>query len=39
MNAYKNIKDERFRHYILKEKGDVYRALKSFFKKEEGTLV
>ncbi|RXJ00636.1 sporulation protein YhbH [Anaerobacillus alkaliphilus] len=39
MNAYKNISDERFRHYILKEKGDVYRALKSFFKKEEGTLV
>ena len=39
MNAYKNISDERFRHYILKEKGDVYRALKSFFKKEEGSLV
>jgi uncharacterized protein len=39
MNAYKNISDERFRHYILKEKSDVYRALKSFFKKEEGTLV
>lgn len=39
MNAYKNISDERFRYYILKEKGDVYRALKSFFKKEEGTLV
>ncbi len=39
MNAYKNIKDERFRHYILKEKGDVYRALKSFFRKEEETLV
>ncbi|MCT8136997.1 sporulation protein YhbH [Anaerobacillus sp. CMMVII] len=35
MNAYKNISDERFRHYILKEKSDVYRALKSFFKKEE----
>jgi len=39
MNAYKNIKDERFRHYILKERGDVYRALKSFFKKEEESLV
>lgn len=39
MNAYKNIDDIRFRHYILKEKGDVYRALKSFFKKEEGALV
>jgi uncharacterized protein len=39
MNAYKNINDERFRHYILKEKGDVYRALKGFFRKEEETLV
>lgn len=35
MNAYKHIDDKRFRHYILKEKADVYRALKSFFKKEE----
>lgn len=35
MSAYKNIKDERFRYYILKEKADVYHAMKSFFKKEE----
>ncbi|MBU8908921.1 sporulation protein YhbH [Desertibacillus haloalkaliphilus] len=35
MSAYRNIKDERFRHYILKDKGDVYHALKSFFRKEE----
>jgi len=35
MSAYKNITDERFRHYILKEKADVYHAMKSFFKKEE----
>ncbi|MGO4887602.1 sporulation protein YhbH [Anaerobacillus sp. MEB173] len=35
MSAYKNISDERFRHYILKEKGDVYHAMKTFFKKEE----
>ncbi|MED4164922.1 DUF444 family protein, partial [Halalkalibacterium halodurans] len=35
MNAYKNLKDPRFRSYVLKEKGDVYRAMKTFFKKEE----
>ncbi|UOE95359.1 sporulation protein YhbH [Alkalihalobacillus sp. LMS39] len=35
MSAYKNIKDERFRHYILKEKADVYHAMKTFFKKDE----
>ncbi|WP_227940372.1 sporulation protein YhbH [Alkalihalobacillus deserti] len=35
MSAYKNIEDIRFRHYILKEKGDVYHAMKTFFKKEE----
>ena len=39
MNAYKNIKEEKLSHYILKEKCDVYRALKSFFKKEEDALV
>ena len=39
MNAYKHIDDKRFRHYILKDKSDVYRALKSFFKKEEDALV
>lgn len=35
MSAYKNIHDPMFRHYILKEKKDVYHAMKSFFKKEE----
>jgi uncharacterized sporulation protein YeaH/YhbH (DUF444 family) len=35
MSAYKNIDDIRFRHHILKEKGDVYHAMKTFFKKEE----
>ncbi|AIF44910.1 sporulation protein YhbH [Virgibacillus sp. SK37] len=34
MRAYENISDEKFRHYILKEKNDVYHALKSFFQKE-----
>ncbi|WP_068673238.1 sporulation protein YhbH [Oceanobacillus sp. Castelsardo] len=35
MNAYRTIEDPKFRHYILKEKRDVYHAMKSFFKKEE----
>ncbi|MCM3762193.1 sporulation protein YhbH [Alkalihalobacillus oceani] len=35
MSAYKNIDDTRFRYHILKEKGDVYHAMKTFFKKEE----
>ncbi|UTR09109.1 sporulation protein YhbH [Evansella sp. LMS18] len=39
MSAYKNIKDERFRHYILREKADVYRSLKWFFRKEEETII
>ena len=38
MSAYKNIKDEQFKHFILREKGDVYRALKWFFKKEAESL-
>ncbi len=35
MGAYKNVNDPRFMHYILKEKGDVYHALKHFFQKED----
>lgn len=35
MSAYKNIKNEDFRYYILKQKSDVFHAMKSFFKKEE----
>ena len=35
MSAYKNIKDEKFRHYILKQKPDVFHAMKSFFQKEQ----
>lgn len=34
MSAYKNIKDPRFRHAIIREKGEVYDALKTFFSKE-----
>lgn len=33
MSAYRRIENPKFRHYILKEKQDVYHALKSFFSK------
>lgn len=35
MSAYKNIKNEHFRYYILKQKVDVFHAMKSFFNKEQ----
>ncbi|SHF98777.1 sporulation protein YhbH [Ornithinibacillus halophilus] len=38
MRAYKTIENEKFRHYILKEKQDVYHSLKSFFHKEEAVV-
>ena len=38
MSAYRRIDNPKFRHYILKEKQDVYHALKSFFRKEEATV-
>jgi sporulation protein YhbH len=34
MSAYKNIKNEHFKYYILKQKADVFHAMKSFFEKE-----
>jgi len=38
MSAYKNIKDERFRYYVLRQKSDVFHAMKTFFRsKEEDT--
>ncbi|MGM7700098.1 sporulation protein YhbH [Pseudalkalibacillus sp. Hm43] len=38
MSVYKNIKNEKFYHYILKEKRDVYHSMRSFFKKGEKDL-
>ncbi|MDQ0219878.1 sporulation protein YhbH [Peribacillus cavernae] len=35
MGAYKNINNEKFRYYILKQKADVFHAMKSFFKNED----
>lgn len=34
MNAFKGIDNPKFRHYIMKDKRDVYHAMKSFFRKE-----
>jgi len=33
MNAYKEIENPKFRHFILKENKDIYKALKSIFAK------
>ncbi|SFQ58750.1 hypothetical protein SAMN04488577_0304 [Bacillus sp. cl95] len=35
MSAYKNIKHENFRYYVLKQKADVFHAMKNFFHNEE----
>ncbi|WAA11180.1 sporulation protein YhbH [Fervidibacillus albus] len=35
MSSYKHIKDERFRYYILRQKSDVFHAMKHFFQKKE----
>lgn len=34
MRAYQTMENEKFRHYILKEKRDVYHAMKHFFQRE-----
>ncbi|WP_442601523.1 sporulation protein YhbH [Paenibacillus sp. KN14-4R] len=31
MSAYRNIHNPKFLHYIIREKGEVYKALKTFF--------
>jgi uncharacterized protein len=35
LTALRTVDDPKFRHYVLKEKADVYHALKSFFRKGE----
>ena len=39
MSAYKNIKDERFRYYVLRQKADVFHAMKGFFQNEETEVI
>lgn len=38
MTAYKNINNEKFRYYILKQKADVFYAMKTFFKNEDNKM-
>jgi uncharacterized sporulation protein YeaH/YhbH (DUF444 family) len=33
MSAYKHINDEKFKFCVIREKGEVYKALTTFFKK------
>ncbi|WP_459980092.1 DUF444 family protein, partial [Paenibacillus sp. YK5] len=33
MSAYRNLHDPKFVHYVIREKGEVYKALKTFFPK------
>jgi uncharacterized protein len=34
MSVYKNMKDDKFKYCIIREKGEVYKALTTFFGKE-----
>lgn len=36
MSAYRNITTKNFMYYVIKEKGEVYKALKTFFQKTPG---
>lgn len=38
MSAYRNIKMDQFMYYVIKEKGEVYHALRTFFRKQEAAL-
>ena len=35
MSAYRHLKVPRFDHFVIREKGQVYDALKHFFGKKE----
>lgn len=37
MNAFKNIQDPKFRNCLIREKGEVYKALSTFFSKDDST--
>ncbi|MFD2209731.1 sporulation protein YhbH [Virgibacillus halophilus] len=39
MKTFRNIEDPKFRHYVLKEKNDVYPAMKNFFQKKVSATV
>jgi hypothetical protein len=35
MSAYRNIQDPKFQYCVIREKGEVYKALRTFFGKQE----
>lgn len=35
MSAYRQIQNKKFQYYVIREKGEVYKALKAFFSKPE----
>ncbi|OXS55610.1 sporulation protein YhbH [Cohnella sp. CIP 111063] len=35
MSAYKHLEHQQFLYYVIKEKGEIYNALKTFFRKRE----
>lgn len=35
MSAYKHLEHQQFLYYVIKEKGEIYNALKTFFKKRD----
>ncbi|MBU5344831.1 sporulation protein YhbH [Paenibacillus sp. FSL W7-1279] len=39
MSAYKNIKLDQFMYHVIKDKGEVYEALKTFFRKRQGAAI
>ncbi|WP_239615098.1 sporulation protein YhbH [Cohnella mopanensis] len=38
MSAYKHLEHQQFLYYVIKEKGEIYNALKTFFKKREAAV-
>ncbi|QMV43644.1 sporulation protein YhbH [Cohnella cholangitidis] len=38
MSAYKHLEHQQFLYYVIKEKGEIYNALKTFFRKREAAV-
>lgn len=38
MSAYKHLEHQQFLYYVIKEKSEIYSALKTFFKKREAAV-
>lgn len=39
MSAYRNIHDPKFLYYVIREKGEVYKALKTFFSNPKAAVM